>query len=72
MPLNIRAAFGKRIRELRLKRNLSQEKLAELCGLHTTYVSGIERGQRNVGLVNIVRLAHGLRVKAGELFRGIR
>lgn len=55
-----------------MKRNLSQEKLAELCGLHTTYVSGIERGQRNVGLVNIVRLARGLRVKAGELFRGIR
>ena len=43
-----------------------------VCLLHISYVSGIERGQRNVRLVNIVKLARGLRVTMAELFRGIR
>jgi len=72
MSLNVRVLFGQRIRELRKKRRMSQEALAEACGLHTTYVGGIERGRRNVSLVNIVKLARGLKVKPGELFRGIR
>jgi len=52
--------FGRRVRQLRLQRGLSQEKL-----LHRNYVGGIERGERNVALLNIIALAHALRVKPG-------
>jgi transcriptional regulator with XRE-family HTH domain len=72
MTTNIRIVFGKRVRDLRLRKKLSQEKYADLCGLHVSYVGQIERGQRNVALVNIVKLARGLGVRPGELFRGIR
>ncbi len=72
MPTDIRSLFGKRIRALRRKLHYSQETLAERCNLHATYIGGIERGLRNVSLINIVRIARGLKVKPGELFRGIR
>ena len=62
-----RIVFGKRLRELRLERNLSQEKLAELAELHRNYVGGIERGERNVSLLNIVKLAHGLKTRVAKL-----
>ena len=62
-----RASFGKQVRKLRLERGLSQEKLAELANLHRNYVGGVERGERNIALVNIIRLAKGLRVKASRL-----
>ena len=64
--------FGKRVRELRLKRKWSQEKLAELASMHTTYLSGIERGKRNVGLENILKLAHAFKMDVGKLVKGIR
>jgi len=67
-----RIAFGKHIRELRLERNLSQEKLAELADLHRNYVGGIERGERNVSLLNIVKLAHGLGVRPLKLMESVR
>lgn len=63
--------FGRRIRELRLQRGLSQEKLAELADLHRNYVGGVERGERNVSLVNIVKLAHGLSVRPVRLLEPI-
>jgi transcriptional regulator with XRE-family HTH domain len=66
-----RIVFGKRVRELRLLRNLSQEKLAELADLHRNYVGGVERGERNVSLINIVRLAHGLNVRPVKLIEVI-
>jgi transcriptional regulator with XRE-family HTH domain len=62
-----RRLFGDRVRELRLQRKLSQEKLAELADLHRNYVGGIERGERNVSLLNIVKLARGLKVKPTKL-----
>lgn len=66
-----RVAFGNRLRAVRESRNLSQESLAEMAKLHRTYVSSVERGQRNIGLDNIFRLAEALDVPAAELFQGL-
>ncbi len=72
MPIaDPRASFGKQIRKLRLQRGLSQEKLAELADLHRNYVGGVERGERNIAIINIVRLARALKVKPGKLMETI-
>lgn len=63
-----RAAFGMRVRALREARGYSQEALADLARLHRTYVGGIERGERNVSLLNIWRLADALGVDPSALF----
>ncbi|HLJ50915.1 MAG TPA: helix-turn-helix transcriptional regulator [Bryobacteraceae bacterium] len=57
----------RRVREFRLERGLSQEKLAELSNLHRNYVGGVARGERNIGLLNIVAMAHALGVKPMKL-----
>lgn len=59
--------FGKRLREVRLQHAISQEKLADLAGLHRTYVSSVERGTRNISLLNIERLAKALKVRMADL-----
>jgi len=50
---------------------VSQEEFADICGLDRTYIGGIERGERNVALVNIEKIAKGLRISVSELFRGV-
>ena len=64
----IKAVFGRRVRELRTERGLSQEALALACDLDRTYVGGIERGERNVSLINIQKIATALGVSIRELF----
>ena len=66
--VSVTERFGQRIRTLRKARGLSQEALAELSGLDRTYISGIERGLRNVALRNIEALAQALEVSISELF----
>jgi transcriptional regulator with XRE-family HTH domain len=63
--------FGSRLRQLRIERELSQEALAEMSGLHRTYLGGIERGERNVALLNILKIASALQVSPADLFSGI-
>jgi transcriptional regulator with XRE-family HTH domain len=58
------AEFGASVTALRLQRGLSQEQLARKTGMHRTYISGVERGQRNISLVNIHRIAEALDVIA--------
>jgi len=67
-----RIALGKSIRLRRLALGLSQEKLAEAAGLHWTYISSVERGKRNVSLVNIVGIARALGISPSELLSKIR
>jgi DNA-binding XRE family transcriptional regulator len=64
----VKKAFGARLRALRKALKLSQEKVALRCGLDRSYLGQIERGESNVSLVNIHRIAEALEVEAGELF----
>jgi len=63
--------FGKRLRELRQAQGLSQESFADRCGLDRTYISGIERGRRNVALRNIEAIAKALRISISQLTEGV-
>ena len=60
--------FGAKVRLCRIKKKLSQEKLAELANLHRTYIGQIESGKRNVALKNIEKIANALGVRIKELF----
>jgi transcriptional regulator with XRE-family HTH domain len=62
--------FGGRVRELRDKAGMTQEKLAQAADLTTSFVSTVERGQKMPSLNTILKLARGLRVDAGELLSG--
>ncbi len=59
--------FGDRLRSVRLRKGISQEKLAELAGVHRTFVSSVERGERNISLLNIARLAKALEIPLAKL-----
>ena len=63
--------FGDRVQSLRNQAGISQEKLAKLAEMHRTYISGIERGERNVSLINIMRLANALNLSVSKLMEGI-
>jgi transcriptional regulator with XRE-family HTH domain len=65
-----RAALGRRIRELRQAKGISQEALADLAGIHRTYMSDVERGERNISIDNIAAIASALGVRTATLFEG--
>lgn len=64
---NPQLAFGQAVRKFRLKRALSQERLAELADIHRTYTGDVERGTRNISLVNMIRIAKALQVPLSRL-----
>lgn len=64
----IQKDFGAKLRSLRQQKGVSQEKLALDAGMDRTYVNSVENGKRNISLVNIVKLAKALGVRAGEFF----
>lgn len=57
------------MRKFRLKAGLSQEKLAEFADVHRTYVGDVERGERNISIVNMTKVAEALKVKLSEVVR---
>ncbi len=71
MPVDIRIRFGRAIRRIRQEQEINQEEAAERCGLHRTYYSGVERGVRNVSLVNLEKIAKGLKTGLPKLFERV-
>jgi len=63
--------LGKRIRELRTRTGLSQEKFALKIGMDRTYFASVEAGKRNISICNITKIADGLGVTLSELFEGL-
>ena len=67
MKKEILIKFGKRVREERLKRKLSQEEFAEIAGVHRTYIGMIERAEKNITLENIEKIAKALKIRIFDL-----
>jgi len=65
--LDIKKVFGTNLRKYRVEKGFSQEKFAEICGLHRTYISDIECFQRNVSLENIQKIADALEIESYRL-----
>lgn len=65
-------AFGARVRALRKAAGYSQEDFALEIGLDRTYMGGVERGERNLALLNIAKIARGLKISESELFAGLK
>lgn len=66
---SIKIKFGRNVRKYRHAKKYSQEKLAELSGLHRTYISDVERGERSIALENIEKLANALGIEIHKLFK---
>jgi transcriptional regulator with XRE-family HTH domain len=65
---NFLRLVGVKIRDIRKSKGLSQENLAELCGLHINYIGGLERGERNVTLLNLEKVSDALKVSVSDFF----
>ena len=74
MPSNSNSLklLGDSVRKRRQKLGISQEELADKAGLHRTYIGGVERGERNIGFLNLVRLARALGGDPWELLRNLK
>lgn len=66
---DIKLKLGQKIKEIRIKEGYSQEELASLSKLHRTYISDIERGERNVSVENIEKIAKALKIEPSELLK---
>ena len=66
--MDIIKVFGENLRKYRTDKKISQEKFAEMCNLHRTYISDIERGQRSISLNNIQKIADALEIETYKLF----
>lgn len=64
-------SFGDRVRELRTQQGLSQEKFALIAGLDRTYLASLEKGKRNVSILNLQKIANALGMTISELFEGV-
>lgn len=71
MKKDVLINFGKKVREERLKRKLSQEEFADIAGVHRTYIGMIERAEKNITLENIQKISKALDVKISDLFNNI-
>ncbi len=71
MQKGLLLAFGQTVRKLRLAKDISQEKFADLCNLHRTYISDVELGKRNVSLENIGKMAMALNITISKLFQEV-
>ena len=71
MHKDLLLAFGQTVRKIRLSKEISQEKFADMCDLHRTYISDIELGKRNVSLENIGKMAKALDINISELFQEV-
>ncbi|MHB9650069.1 helix-turn-helix domain-containing protein (plasmid) [Weissella paramesenteroides] len=69
--MTLEKLIGNRIRCLRLQKNLSQEKFAELIGVHRTYIGMVERGERNITIQTLLKIAKGLDVHVWQLLKDI-
>ena len=69
--MDIKEKIGLRIRQLRHAQNLSQEAFADICELDRTYISSIEKGRRNVSIVNLEKIANALNVNLSTLFNDL-
>lgn len=67
----IQKQLGTNVRNFRAKLQISQEELASLCDLDRTYIGAIERGERNVSIYNIYKIANALNINIKELFNGL-
>ena len=68
---DVRIRFGSAVRSRRTRLGVSQEEFADMCGLDRSYIGGIERGERNLALVNIEKIARTFKISPSELFRGV-
>lgn len=71
MSRDLQITFGKAVRKLRVSRGISQERFADMCDLHRTYISDIELGKRNVSLENIGKMADALGISISKLFQEV-
>ena len=71
MQTDVLVRYGQAVRKIRLDQGISQEELADLCGLHRTYISDVELGKRNLSLENIERIAVSLNKTLSEFFKEI-